>query len=97
MTSKICTANAAKKRAQLHPFSCPKARPHREELLCKKLGRLLLPEEVLGMPEGVKVFAEWSLATKLSGRDRNRGAQEEGWTGKACKTGRSLLVSLFFY
>lgn len=61
-----------KKRAQLHPFSCPKARPHRVKLLCKTLGRQLLPEEVLGTPEGVKVYAEWSLAAKLFGRNRNR-------------------------
>ena len=66
------------KRAQLHPFSCPKARPHRGKLLCKKLGRQLSPEEVLGTPEGVKVFAEWSPAMKLFGRNRIRGAQEEG-------------------
>ena len=67
-----------KKRAQLHLFSCPNARPHRGKLLCKKLGRQLSPKEVLGTPEGVKVFAEWSFATKLFGRNRNRGAQEEG-------------------
>ena len=80
--------------AQLHPFSCPKARPHRGKLLCKKLGRQLSPEEVLGTPEGVKVFAEWSLATKLFGRNRNR--ERKVRPGKARKTGRSLLVSLFF-
>ena len=65
------------KRAQLHLFSCPKARPHRGKLLCSKLGRRRLPKEVLATPKGVKIFAEWGPATKLFERNRNRGAQEE--------------------
>ena len=53
------------RRAQLHPFSCPKAREHRLHLWCKKRQRQLSPEEVLGTPEGVAVFAKWAPATGL--------------------------------
>lgn len=63
--------------AQLHPFSCPKARPHRGRLLYRKLGRQLSPDEVLGTPEGVEIFAECGLATKLFGGNLNNGAQED--------------------
>lgn len=62
-----------KKRAQLHPFLCPMARPHRGKLFYNKLERQLLPNEVLGTPEKVKVFAVWGPATKLFGRNNNRG------------------------
>lgn len=61
-----------KRRAQLHPFSCPIARPHRGKLFCNKLERQLLPNDVLGTPEGVKVFAVWGPATKLFGRNSHR-------------------------
>ena len=64
-----------KKRA---PFSCPIARPHRRKLFCNKLERQLLPKEILGTSEGVKIFAVWSPTTKLFGRNNNRGVQEEG-------------------
>lgn len=86
-----------KKRDRLHPFSCPKARPQRGILLCKKLGRQLSPKEVLGTPERVKVFAEWSLAMKLFGRNRIGGHKRKVRLGKARKTRPSLLVSLFFF
>ena len=65
------------KRAQLHPFSCPRARPHRGKLLCRKLGRQPSPEEVLGTSERVEIFAERGPATKLFGRNRNREARKE--------------------
>ena len=51
------------KRAQLHPFSCPKAREHRPHLWCTKRQKQLAPEEVLGTPEGVAIFAKWAPAT----------------------------------
>ena len=53
------------RRAQLHPFSYPKAREHRSHLWCKKRQRQLTPGEVLGTPEGVAVFAKWAPATGL--------------------------------
>ena len=78
------------RRAQLHPFSCPKAREHRLHLWCKKRQRQLSPEEVLGTPEGVAVFAKWAPATGLfhrrySGLDvfgegEDDGVQEKGVT-----------------
>ncbi len=54
--------------SQLHPFFCPSARSHRGKLWSKKLGRQLTqltPEEILGRPEGVRLFAEWAHATGL--------------------------------
>lgn len=53
------------KRAQLHPFSCPLGRTHRALLKCRRTHRELRPEEVLGSPEGVAVFAQWAPATGL--------------------------------
>ena len=64
-------------RSELCPFSCLKARPHRGRQLCRKPGRQLLPDEVLGTPEGVEIFAECGLATKLFGGNLNNGAQED--------------------
>ncbi len=59
------------RRAQLHPFSCPKAREHRLHLWCKKRQRQLSPEEVLRTPEGVAVFAKCAPATGLFHRRYN--------------------------
>ena len=71
------------RRAQLNPFSCPKAREHRLHLWRQ---RQLSPEEVLGTTEGVAVFAKWAPATGLfhrrykildvSGEGEDDGAQE---------------------
>ena len=64
------------KRAQLHPFSCPLGRAHRALLQCRRTHKELRPEEVLGSPEGVAVFAHWAPATGLFNRcykDVDRG------------------------
>ena len=60
---------------------------HRLHLWCKKRQRQLSPEEVLGTPEGVAVFAKWAPATELShrryndwdvfGEGEDNGAQEQ--------------------
>ena len=50
------------KRAQLHPFSCPKAREYRQHLWCTKRRKQQAPEEVLGTLEGVAIFAMWASA-----------------------------------
>ncbi len=52
------------RRTQLHPFSCPNARPHRDKIT-SNLGKQLSPDELLGTPEGIKKFSEWALATGL--------------------------------
>ena len=67
------------KRAQLHPFSCPKAREYRPHLWCTKRQKQLAPEEVLGTPEGVAIFAKWAPATGLFHRRyRALGTFDEG-------------------
>ena len=66
-----------RRRSQLHPFSCPNARAHRPKLWCKTLKRHFTPEEILGTPEGVRIFAEWAPATGLFRRNRSHGEQEE--------------------
>ena len=53
---------------QLHPFSCPLGRTHRILLKCRRTHRELRPEEVLGSPEGVAVFAQWAPATGVFDR-----------------------------
>ncbi len=61
---------------QLHPFFCPNATPHRKKLWCEKVRRRLTTEEVLGTPEGVRIFGtcdgvvkagweEWSIGTTV--------------------------------
>ena len=64
------------KRAQLHPFSCPLGRTHSALLKCRRTHRELRPEEVLGSPEGVAVFAQWAPATGLFNR-RYKDVDEE--------------------
>lgn len=65
------------KRSQLHPFSCTYARKYRLHLRCNKRQRQLAPDEVLGTPEGVTVFAKWAPATGLFNR-RYGGEVVEG-------------------
>ena len=60
------------------PFFVPKGQASKRDTTLQKAREAAFAQEVLGTPEGVKVFAEWSLAMKLFGRNRNRGAQEEG-------------------
>lgn len=64
MTSQICSASAVGnvlvQLCTIHHFFLPQARPHKSKLRCKKLGRQLSPEDVLGTPEG-KVCAEWAV------------------------------------
>ena len=55
------------RRTQLHPFSCPNARPHKDKIASKS-GRQLSPDEILGTPAGMKKFAEWAPATGLFNR-----------------------------
>lgn len=52
-------------------FHFPKVREHRLHLWCKKRQRELSPEEELGTPEGVSVFAKWAPATVLFHRHYN--------------------------
>lgn len=61
------------RRSQLHPFSCSNARAHRAKLWCKTQKGQLTPAEILGTPEGIKLFAEWPPATELFRRNRSHG------------------------
>lgn len=45
-----------KRRSQLPPFSCSISRPHRAKLFSKAEKRQLNPEEILGTPEGIRIF-----------------------------------------
>ncbi len=65
------------KRAQLHPFSCLLGRTHRALLMCRRTHRELRPEEVLGSPEDVAVFAKWAPATELFNRHYKDVDREE--------------------
>ena len=56
------------RRARLHPFSNPTARPHRAKLFSIDKKKPLNPSEILGSPEGVRLFAGWAPETKLFGR-----------------------------
>ena len=67
------------KRSQLHPYSCTRARKHRQHLWCDKRQRQLAPEKVIGTPEGVTVFANWAPATGLFNRRYGvEGVEEDG-------------------
>lgn len=61
------------RRARLHPFSCPIARPHRAKLFSVDKKRPLTPSEILGSPEGLRLFASWAPETKLFGRNKSSG------------------------
>ncbi len=64
--------------SSLQQFSCPNAREHRSHLWCKKRQRQLSPEEVLGSPEGVAVFAKWAPVTGLFHQRRYNGSDVFG-------------------
>lgn len=78
-------------------FSCPKARPHRGKLLCKKLGRQLSPEEVLGTPEGVKVIADWSPQWSYLGEIEIGGHQRKVRLGESTQNRAEFACFFVFY
>ena len=65
------------RRAPLHPFSCPTARPYRAKLFSIDNKEPLYPSEILGSSEGVRLFAAWAPETKLFGRSENSGEASE--------------------
>ena len=65
------------RRARLHPFSCPTARPHRARLFSIDKKKPLTPSEIVGSPEGVRLFAGWAPETKLFGRSGSSGEVSE--------------------
>jgi len=52
-------------RAPMHPFRCPRGAAHRGLLFASSKGRVLTPDEVLGMVQGTRIFAKWAPATGL--------------------------------
>lgn len=63
------------RRARLHPFLCPTARPLRAKLFSIDKKRPLTPSEILGTPEGVRLFASWAPETKLFSRNKSSGEE----------------------
>ena len=63
------------RRARLHTFSCSTARPLRVKLFSIDKKRPLTPSEILGTPEGVRLFASWAPETKIFSRNKNSGEE----------------------
>ena len=65
------------RRARLHQFSCSTARPHRVKLFSIVKKKPLTPSEILGSPEGVRLFAGWAPETKLVRKNGSSGEASE--------------------
>lgn len=65
------------RRARLHPFSFPTARPNRAKLFNIDKKKPLTLSEIFGSPEGVRLFAGWAPQTKLFGRSESSAEASE--------------------
>ncbi len=63
--------------SQLHYFFLSERQLGLDKLWCKKLGRQLTSEEILGTPEGVRIVAEWVPATGLFKWARSHGVEDD--------------------
>lgn len=75
MRKQNCTANAGKGG---HVFTLFLARLRARsgvKLFSIEEGRPLTPSEILGTPEGVRLFASWAPETKLFSRKKSSGEE----------------------
>ncbi len=65
------------KRLKAHLFSCSSIKVLRVKLFSIKDRRPLIPKEVLGIAQDIKMFAKWALKTKLFTRSKKMREEEE--------------------